>query len=505
MFYQYPFLFTLLISFFTLISLKLIITGSFSEKLNLPPSPPKLPIIGNLHQLGQLLHRSLHKLSLKYGPLMYLRLGYTPVLVVSSAELIREIKTTHEISFGNRPATTAARMLFYGCVDLVFSPCGEYWRQIRKISASEMMSNKKVHSFKSVRDEEVALLTKKISTSCSVGTSVNISELVTDIVYDIMCRCALGRKLGAQDGHLKEISPNLVKLLVAFSFGDLFPWLGWMDVLTGLIGRIKKVSKELDIFFDHIIDEHLIQNKEGGPDGYNNDFVDTLLQVQMDNINFTRNNIKAIILDLFVGGTETTSSVIEWVMAELMMNPHTMQKAQEEVRRVVGKNNKVEEEDIQHMYYLKLVVMESLRLHPPVALLPMETTTITNVNSYHVPAKTNVVVNIWAIHRDPNLWERPEEFIPERFSNSPIGFNGQDFKYIPFGSGRRMCGGILFSTILLELVIANLLYWFDWRTLGDAELDMTEDYGLTVSKKLPIHLLPVSHFPSTVKTDSLKY
>ncbi|PIA50807.1 hypothetical protein AQUCO_01200218v1 [Aquilegia coerulea] len=365
LFYQYPFVFTLIFISFTFILLKLI-TGSFSEKLNLPPSPPRLPILGNIHQLGLLLHRSLHNLSQKYGPLMYLRLGYSDVLVVSSAEMAREIKINHEIPFGNRPSTTSTRMLFYGPKDMAFSPYGDYWRQVRKISVLEIFSNKKVDSFKSVREEEVALLINKISNLASMKTPVNITESVINVVNDIM-----------------------------------------------------------------------------------------------------------------------------WAMAELVNNPHVMQKAREEVRRVVGKKNKVEEEDIQQMEFLKGVVKESLRLHPPAALLPMETSTITNVNGYHIPAKTKVHINIWSIHMDPNLWERPEEFIPERFINSPINFSGQDFKYIPFGSGRRICPGILFGTTAVELVIANLLYWFDWETPGGEKLDMAESFGLSVIKKLPYQLLPI--------------
>ncbi|KAF5206881.1 Cytochrome p450 [Thalictrum thalictroides] len=195
--------------------------------------------------------------------------------------------------------------------------------------------------------------------------------------------------------------------------------------------------------------------------------------------------------DIFVGGTETSSSTIVWAMAELVNNPNMMQKAKEEVRKVVGKKNKVEEEDIQQMNYLKAVVKESLRLHPPAAFIPMETATITNVNGYHVPAKTKVYINTWSIQRDPKLWERPEEFIPERFSNSLINFSGQDFKYIPFGSGRRICPGISFGTMAVELVIANLLYWFDWETPGGEKLDMAESSGLSVIKKSPIKLLPI--------------
>ncbi|KAF5204319.1 Cytochrome p450 [Thalictrum thalictroides] len=283
------------------------------------------------------------------------------------------------------------------------------------------------------------------------------------------------------------------KLLPAFCFGDIFPGLWWMDFLTGLIGRLKKVSKELDSFFDQIIDEHLIQNKHNDPD-YNKDFVDLLLEVQNDNLHFTRDYMKAMILDLFVGGTDTTSTTIEWAMMELVKNPNVMKKAQEEVRKVVGKKNKVYDGDIHQMEYLKLVVKETLRLHPAVALNVLVSSTITNVQGYHVPAKTAVFINNWSIHRDPKLWDRPEEFIPERFSENPIDFQGKDFKYIPFGTGRRSCPGLLFAIVAVEFAIANLLYWFDWEIPCGEEIDITESFGLTVSKKIPLRLVPTSHF-----------
>ncbi|KAF5182400.1 Cytochrome p450 [Thalictrum thalictroides] len=148
------------------------------------------------------------------------------------------------------------------------------------------------------------------------------------------------------------------------------------------------------------------------------------------------------------------------------------------------------------MGYLKLVVKESLRLHPSGVLIPGQSSTITNVKGYHIPAKTRVLINVWSVHRDPKEWEKPDEFIPERFLNNPIDFKGQDFKYIPFGSGRRGCPGISFGMAIVEIAIANLLYWFDWKTPGGEDLDMREGFGVTVNKKIPLELVPISHFSS---------
>ncbi|PIA38081.1 hypothetical protein AQUCO_02800018v1 [Aquilegia coerulea] len=493
----HPFTLSCLFIFSTIILLWLA-NRYCTEKLNLPPSPPKLPIIGNLHQLGFLLHRSFHVLSEKYGPLMLLHMGSTPTLVVSSADMAREIKVTNDIVFANRPQTTATKMLIYGCTDFAFAPYGEYWARLRKISVMELLSNKKVQSFRYVRDEEISLMIDKITTLCSVGSPVNVTELLTSLTSDIVCRCALGRKHGGQDGQTNfgDLAGKVLKLLAAFSFGDLLPWFGWIDNITGLIGSIEKVSRDLDMFYDQIIDEHLIQNKCDDPH-YNKDFVDILLQVQKDNINFTRENIKALLIDMFVGGTETTATTIEWTIAELVKNPSVMQKVQEEVRRVVGKKHKVDEEDIAQMVYLKLVVKESMRLHPAAGINVLESSKITNVKGFQVPAKTRIIMNHWSIQRDSKFWERPDEFIPERFSNNSLDSSGQDFNYTPFGSGRRICPGRSFALIIVESAIANLLYWFDWKTVGGEQLDMSEAFALTVKLKTPVHLVALSHLSLT--------
>jgi cytochrome P450 len=203
---------------------------------------------------------------------------------------------------------------------------------------------------------------------------------------------------------------------------------------------------------------------------------------------------------MFVGGTETTSTTLEWLMAELIKNPNIMKKTQEEVRRVVGKKPKIDENDINQMDYLKRVLKETLRVHPPAPLLvPRETSANVKFEGYDIPQKTRVFVNPWAIQRDPTVWERPEEFLPDRFKDNPIDFKGQDFDFIPFGGGRRGCPGLTFGITSVEYVIANILYWFDWKRPGDnvrgEDLDLSEVNGLTVTLKTPLHLVPTLHSP----------
>ncbi|KAI3902363.1 hypothetical protein MKW92_052604, partial [Papaver armeniacum] len=278
-----------------------------SHLYNLPPSPPKFPIIGNLHQLGTVAHRSFRNLSQKHGPLMFLRLGQSPTLVVSSVEMAKEILKNQDLVFANRPSIAAANALLYGSTDIGLAPYGEYWRQVKKICILELLSPKRVQSFKHVRVEEVGILVSKIASSCSSREAgaqvVNLTEILLTFTNNILSRCTLGVRFETAHGNrFPKLSTDFVGLLGAFSFADFFPSLGWMDVVTGLHRKFKKVSKELDIFLDQVIDEHLLRHSEAKNDnGQVQDsnklnLTDILILSQEDYKNLSRNNIKAILL-----------------------------------------------------------------------------------------------------------------------------------------------------------------------------------------------------------------
>ncbi|KAF7838263.1 cytochrome P450 71A1-like [Senna tora] len=476
---------------------------------NLPPSPPKLPFIGNLHQLGTLPHRSFQSLSHKYGPLMLLHLGQTPTLIVSSAQIAKEIVKSHDVLFSNRPQTTAARVLLYGCRDVGFAAYGEEWRQKRKICVLELLSLKRVRSFQFTREEEASDLVGKIREACEKKINgspvlINLSQMLIATSNNIVSRCVLGRKYDSPDGtkSFGDVARTMMIHMAAFSFGNFFPSLGWMDVVTGLISKMKATFAELDTFFDEVIAQHKMA-KSNDDESEKKDLLDILLQLQDDDMldfELTRDDLKAIIMDMFVGGSDTSSTALEWTFAELLKNPTAMKKAQEEVRRVVGHKSKIDENDVRQMKYLECVVKESLRLHPPLPLLvPRETRSIVKLGEYDIPPQTSVFVNAWAIQRDPELWERPEEFIPERFENNEVDFKGQDLQFVPFGFGRRGCPGISFGVASVEYLLAVLLFWFDWKlpsgttTTTSQDLDMSEAYGLTVNKKVPIHVEPIPY------------
>eukprot|EP01018_Ginkgo_biloba_P011309 Gb_11421 [translate_table: standard] len=474
------------------------ITRFQQRKLNLPPGPASLPIIGNMHMLGKLPHRALNALSKKYGPLMFMRLGLVPTVVVSSPDMAKEILKTHDRVFASRPMSSATKYLFYNASDVAFAPYGAYWRQMRKVCVSELLSPERIKSCGSVREEVVSFMIQSILEDSVKGSNpVNVSKKVAALAADMTCRMTFGRKYSNEimgsEGFRAAIQEATL-LMGAFNIGDFIPYLGWMDV-QGLNRRFCKTHKTLDAFFEKIIEEHAAA--EAQRDGLNMDFVDVLLAISNSNdmeIKVTRDSIKALMLDMLSAGVDTSSATLEWAMSELLRNPSVINKVQDELRSVIEPNRRVQESDLPCLPYLQAVVKETLRLYPAGPLLiAHEATKACNVSGYEIPASTRVIVNAWAIGRNPKSWEDADKFRPERFIGNSKDVRGQDFDVIPFGSGRRGCPGMNLGIVVVELALAQLVHCFDWRLPDgmDAQmLDMSEAFGLAMPRAT--HLFAVA-------------
>ncbi|KAJ9172304.1 hypothetical protein P3X46_015553 [Hevea brasiliensis] len=476
------------------------------QRKHLPPGPPRLPIIGNLHQLGVLPHQSLWNFSKKYGPVMLLQLGRVPVLIVSSADAAKEVLKTHDINTCSRPLLAGTGKLSYNYLDVAFTPYGDYWREMRKICVLELFSAKRVQSFQFVREEEIDLLIDSISKSSSSATPVDLSEKTLSLTANITCRVAFGKgfqERGLSHERFQEVIHEGLAMLGSFSAADFFPYVGWIvDRLTGLHARLERNFQEFDVFYQKVIDDHIQKGtKEPGQE----DIIDVLLrlerfQTESGTIQFSEDHIKAILMNIFLAGVDTGAIVLVWAMAELARHPRVMRKVQEEIRTCVGNKRKVSESDIERLGYFKMVVMETLRLHPPGTLLiPRETMSQFSINGYEIQPKTRIQVNVWAIGRDPKIWRNPEEFFPERFIDNPIDFKGQNFEMLPFGGGRRGCPGIVMGLATVELALANLLFCFDWKLPFDMkveDINMEEAAGLTVYKKASLLLVPIRYQPA---------
>ncbi|XP_023001648.1 cytochrome P450 71A1-like [Cucurbita maxima] len=260
--------------------------------------------------------------------------------------MAREVMKTHDLKFSNRPKTTATNLLFYGCQDMGFAPYGAYWRRARKMCVLELFSFKRVESFQYIRDEEVGVLISRIHKACAGGEVVNLSKLFLQISNNVVSRCVMGKKFEDENGNnrFRDVSRRVIELLSAFCVADFFPAFGWVDVVRGFIGELKTISKTMDEFLDRVIEEHKTELRTGKPDD-KRDFLDIMLQLNQDimlDYHFTPDNLKAILQDMFAGGSDTSATALEWAMAELIRNPNTLKKVQEEIRTIVGKKPKIE-------------------------------------------------------------------------------------------------------------------------------------------------------------------
>ncbi|KAE9604211.1 hypothetical protein Lal_00001779 [Lupinus albus] len=483
---------------FLFLLFKLVKTSSSkNSKTKLPPGPWKLPLIGNIHQfVGAMPHHRLRDLASKYGPIMHLKLGEVHNIVVTSPEIAYEVMKTNDINFANRPDCLFARLFSYNATDIEFSPYGDYWRQLRKICTIELLSSKRVQSFRSIREEEMSKMVKKISES--ERSIVNLSEMITKTTYGTTARIAIGEKYTNQKVLISTIE-EAISISGELWIGDMFPSSRIIQFMgKGKAIKLENLHSETDQILQDIINNH--KNKKSSDGNVAEDLVDVLLKFQQDKDSQTpliNDNIKAIIQEMVSAGGETTSSVVVWAMSEIMKNQEVMKQAQAEIRKVYGSKGFVDESELHQLTYLKAVIKEALRLHPPVPLLmPRENRESCKINEYDIPAKSKVMINVWAIGRDSKYWTDAESFKPERFLNTSFDFRGTDFQFLPFGSGRRICPGITFATPNLELALAQLLYHFDWKLpneMKSEEIDMTESIGMSVKKKNDLCLIPIIH------------
>ncbi|XP_015087484.1 cytochrome P450 83B1-like [Solanum pennellii] len=475
--------------------------AKMNKKTFLPPGPLGLPFIGNLHQYDSLTpHLYFWKLSQKYGKIFSLKIGSSTMVVISSAKLAKEVLKIQDLAFCSRPSFLGQQKLSYNGHDIAFAPYNEYWKKMRKVCVTHLFSLKKVQSFSSVREDEVSRMIKKISQQAAASQITNLSNIVSSQTSTIICRIAFGTRYD-EEAHEKRKLDQLLTLIqemmTKFYFSDYFPLFGWLDKLFGNISILEKNFKDLDEFFEELIHQHLNPNRPKSMEG---DIIDLLLQLrkeQSPSIDLTLDNIKGILMDILTGGTDTIVIGVIWSMTALMKNPKVMKKVQEEIRKSIGIKGIVYEDDIQNMPYFKATIKEIFRLYPPGPLLiPRESIEKSTLEGYEIQPGTIIHVNLWEIARDPDIWENPQEFIPERFLNSDIDFKGQHFEFIPFGAGRRGCPGIALGVATVNLILSNLLYAFDWELpYGMMKEDIDTDIlpGLAMHKKNHLCLVPKNY------------
>ncbi|EOA22401.1 hypothetical protein CARUB_v10003036mg [Capsella rubella] len=468
------------------------ITNRLRNKLPLPPSPTALPIIGHIHLLGPIAHQALHKLSNRYGPLMYLFIGSIPNLIVSSAEMANEILKSNELNFLNRPTMQNVDYLTYGSADFFSAPYGLHWKFMKKICMMELFSSRALDSFVSVRSEELRKLLNRILKKAEAEESVNLGEQLKELTSNIITRMMFREMQPDSDagGKTEEVIKMLVELNELagfFNVSETFWFLKRLD-LQGLKRRLKNARDKYDLIIERIMKEHeYVKKKDAGA----RKMLDILLDIYEDKnaeIKLTRENIKAFIMNIYGGGTDTSAITVEWALAELINHPEIMKKAQQEIEQNVGNKRVVEESDLCNLSYIQAVVKETMRLHPGGPIFVRESDEECAVAGYRIPAKTRVIVNVWAIGRDPNQWENPLEFRPERFEGNEWKVMSE--KMMSFGAGRRSCPGEKMVFRFVPVIVAAIIQCFELRVKGRVE--MNEGTGSSLPRATPLVCVPVA-------------
>ncbi|KAJ4848567.1 hypothetical protein Tsubulata_007872 [Turnera subulata] len=476
----------------------------------LPPGPKGWPIVGALPLLGAMPHVALAKMAKNYGPVMYLKMGTCNMVVASTPDAAKAFLKTLDLNFSNRPPNAGATHMAYGAQDMVFANYGPRWKLLRKLSNLHMLGGKAIENWAHVRTDELGHMLQAMYVASKDNKAVVVAEMLTYAMANMIGQVILSRRVfvthGSESNEFKDMVVELMTSAGYFNIGDFIPSIAWMD-LQGIERGMKKLHKKFDVLLTKMLEEHMATTHErkGNPD-----FLDYVMaqanQETSDDEKLSLTNVKALLLNLFTAGTDTSSSIIEWGLSEMLGNPSIMKKAHEEMDQVIGRNRRLEESDIQKLPYLQAICKETFRKHPSTPLnLPRVAINSCEVNGYYIPKDTRLSVNIWAIGRDPDVWENPLEFTPERFlteKNAKIDPRGNNFELIPFGAGRRICAGTRMGIVLVEYILGTLLHSFDWKLPnGVDQLNMDESFGLALQKAVPLsamvspRLVPSAYAP----------
>ncbi|KAJ6835319.1 isoflavone 3'-hydroxylase [Iris pallida] len=458
----------------------------FTSNKNLPPSSPSLPFIGHLHHFSKPLHRALATLSARHGPILYLRFGSRPILLVSSLPLAEECFTTNDIAFANRVHFPSIQTLTYNYTTLSEANYGPHWRNMRRIATVEVLSAHRLETFSQVRSGEVVETIRRLfqeSTKTEGAyTKVELKSKLFQFALNSIMRMIVGdRHRGkSHEEFLKKVEEH-ISLLGVSNVGDFVPLLGWVDT-QGVKKKAMRVHKYMDTFLQGLIDE--LRHESDNEETKEKTMIRVLLSLQKSDPDYyTDQIIKSQILTMLVGGTDTLLGTIEWALSLLLNNPDKLKKAKAELDAQTGNGRLIQESDLPNLPYLHCVITETLRLYPAGPLLiPHESQEECVVGGYNIPCGTMLLVNVYAIHRDSKTWEEPEKFVPERFEES----KGEGRKMLPFGMGRRRCPGEGLATRMVGLELGTMIQCFDWKRIGEEELDMSEGSGITLPKAHPL-------------------
>ncbi|XP_073023408.1 cytochrome P450 76T24-like [Primulina eburnea] len=464
----------------------------------LPPGPNPYPIIGNILELGQKPHQSLAKLSQIYGPLIHLKLGSLTTVVVSSPEMAKLFLQKHDQFFSGRHHPCSIQALDHHKLSMAWIPAENQWRKLRKICREQMFSAPSLDSNQGLRRDKLQKLCEYVRGCCTNGKAVDIGRAAFTTSLNLMSATLFSKELAAFDSgsceEFKEVVQGIMETAGKPNLADYFPVFRALDP-QGILRKNTVYFRKCFDIFEEIIEERLKTRGGSVNDARKSDMLESLMDINERNeSDLSILDIKHLLLDLFVAGSDTTSSTVEWAMSELLRHPDEMLKLKNELKEVIGKNEQVTESDISRLPYLRAVVKETFRVHPAAALLvPHKSQEDTEINGYIIPKNAQILINAWAIGRDSRTWSDSTSFTLERFFEREVDFKGQHFELLPFGAGRRICPGWPLASRMVHLMVATLVHNFEWKLDGGLkpeEVDMGENFGLTLQKSIPLEAVP---------------
>ncbi|XP_057839147.2 trans-cinnamate 4-monooxygenase C4H2 [Cryptomeria japonica] len=469
----------------------LVMTTLVRKRSKLPPGPLCLPIFGNWLQVGNdLNHRNLAKMAKSYGDVFMLRLGCRNLVVVSNPELAKQVLHTQGVEFGSRKNNLVFDIFTGNGQDMVFTVYGEHWRKMRRIMTLPFFTQKVVQHYRGGWEEEIQRVVEDVrANKVALESGIVIRKRLQLMLYNILYTMMFDRRFESQEDPLfvQATAFNAERSQLAQSFeynyGDFIPIL--RPFLRGYLNKCTDLqSRRLAFFNDHFIQERRkILAKGKGDEKVKKCAIDHILEAESKG-EINEQNVLYIVENINVAAIETTLWSMEWALAELVNHPEVQAKVRSELERVVGKGEEVKEEDVEKLPYLQAVVKETLRLHTPIPLLvPHMNLGEASIDGFRIPQESKVVVNAWWLSNNPEWWRNPSEFRPDRFmeeeEETEAAVGGKvDFRFLPFGMGRRSCPGIILALPLLGLVIGRILNNFEMLPPpGEQKIDVGEKGG----------------------------
>ncbi|CAF1932305.1 unnamed protein product [Brassica oleracea var. botrytis] len=474
------------------------------QRFDLPPSPPSLPLIGHFHLiLSLLIHKSFQKLSSKHGPLLYLRIFNVPIVLVSSSSVASEIFKTHDLNVSFRGLPPLDESLLFGSSTFLMAPHGDYLKFMKKLLVTNLLGSQALERSRCIRADELERFYANLLGKAINKEMVDIGKEAMKVSNKIIFKMLMGSRYCLEDDGEAERARGLV--IESFS---LLKKLALATLLRRPLEKfgislfrkdILSVSRRFDELLERILEEH----EEKPSEHQDADMMDVLLEAFRDGnaeYKITRNHIKTFFIamqELFIAGTDSMGQTTQWAMAELVNNPNILERLRKEIESVVGKTSLIQETDLPSLPYLQAVVKEVLRLHPPAPLFARTSREQCRIRGFYIPENTTLLVNVYAVMRDPGSWEDPDEFNPERFLAS-LGTGEEDerreqaHKYIPFGGGRRGCPGANLAYIFIGTAVGMMVQCFDWKIKG-GQVKLEEAAGeLNLTMAHPLKCTPVA-------------